>query len=327
MNYVFLTLTVGCLALAAQSDLPQTPHTENSRDDAAEAMPPKSKPSRPWWHPRRLLRIFGTAALVIIVLSTLAVTMEEIFIYHPTTYPRGDWNPDGFEVEECEFEAQDGIRLHGWWHASGESDGSDPVLLWCHGNAGNITNRNENMRMLAERGMSFFIFDYRGYGKSEGKPSEQGLYSDAEAAYRYVTGELGVPAERVVIFGRSLGSGVATHLALHEPCAGLILESAFTSVPAMARKVVPVLPLWRFVDTEFDNLERGPRLSVPLLSIHGDADGLVPFEQGKAVYEAAPEPKDFYTIPGAGHNDTYLVGGDEYFQCLKDFCEDCVEPQ
>jgi hypothetical protein len=92
----------------------------------------------------------------------------------------------------------------------------------------------------------------------------------------------------------------------------------------MARKVVPVLPLWRFMDSEFDNLEMVPSLSVPLLSIHGDADGLVPFRQGKAVYEAAPEPKDFYTIPEAGHNDTYLVGGDEYFQRLKSFCRECA---
>ena len=326
MNYVLLTVALGCLALAAESGPPQDGSTDPRDTDPSEVMPPKSQPSRPWWHPRRLGRTLATAAVVVIVLSLLALTMEDKFIYHPTSYPRGNWEPDGLKVESCEFESGDGTGLHGWWHSPADSDGDNPrpVLFWCHGNAGNITNRTENMRMLADRGMAFFIFDYRGYGKSEGKPSEKGLYLDGEAAYRYLTEELGVPAERVVIFGRSLGSAVALHVALEKPCAGLILESAFTSVPAMARKVVPVLPLWRFMDNEFDNLEKVPNLSVPLLSIHGDADGLVPFRQGKAVYEAAPEPKDFYTIPGAGHNDTYLVGGDEYFQRLKSFCRECA---
>ena len=324
MNYVLLTIIIGILALAAQDQPPQSP-SPTPDEETPEEMPPKSGISHSWLNPPRLFRIFGTAAIVLIVLSLLALTMEDKFIYHPTTYPRGNWQPEGLAVQDCEFEAADGTKLHGWWHPpAGDGENPGPVLLWCHGNAGNITNRSENLRMLVERGMAAFIFDYRGYGKSEGEPSEKGLYMDGEAAYEYLTGELGIAPERVVLFGRSLGSAVALHVALEKPCAGLILESAFSSVPAMARKVVPVLPLWRFMDTEFNNAKKVTDLPAPLLSIHGDADGLVPFEQGKAVYEAAPQPKDFYTIHGADHNDTYLVGGDPYFQRIKEFCHQCV---
>jgi hypothetical protein len=256
--------------------------------------------------------------VVAVVLSGLLVVFEKRFIYHPSRSFADDVTPDT-PVEDCFFQTDDDVRLHGWWHAAENPE--SPVLLWFHGNAGNLTHRSQNMEMLARRGFSFFIIDYRGYGRSGGDPSEQGLYRDGLAAWDYLTEEKAVSPERLVIFGRSLGSAVALHTALNRPCAGLVLESAFTSAPAMARELIPVLPVWLLMRSSFNNLNAITELDVPVLIAHGDQDDLVPFEHGRALFEAASEPKRFLRIEGAGHNDTYLVGGDSYFKTLQEFCE------
>jgi len=274
---------------------------------------------------KRIARAVGLLLLVLAALVLFLVLMEDRFIYYPSRYPAGEWPPAGVQVEDCYFETGDGLRLHGWWHGgSAQQSPTGPVILWFHGNAGNISHRAENMRMLARRGLDFLIIDYRGYGRSEGRPSEQGLYADGEAAYEYLTGQRSVSPERVICFGRSLGAAVALHVALRKPCAGLVLESPFESVKAMARKILPVLPVWMLLRSEFDNLAKIPRLAVPVLVIHGDRDTLVPIQQGRAVFDAAPEPKEFYTIEGANHNDTYVVGGEPYFERLLLFCRRCV---
>jgi fermentation-respiration switch protein FrsA (DUF1100 family) len=165
------------------------------------------------------------------------------------------------------------------------------------------------------------LFDYRGYGRSEGSPDEEGTYRDARAAHRWLVEEKRVPRGRLVLFGESLGSAVALDLALSRPCRALVLESPFASVRAMARAVYPFLPLSALVRTRYENEAKAPRLRVPLLVLHGERDEIVPFAQGRRVFAAAPEPKRFYAIPGAGHNDTYLVGGDAYWDAVRDFLE------
>jgi fermentation-respiration switch protein FrsA (DUF1100 family) len=163
-----------------------------------------------------------------------------------------------------------------------------------------------------------FLLDYRGYGKSEGSPDEAGTYADARAAHGWLVAR-GVSPERLVLFGESLGSGVATQLATEVKARALVLESPFTSVPDMARAVYPFLPLWPLVRTRYDTVSKVGKLRMPLLVLHGERDEVVPFAQGRRVFEAAPGPKRFFAIPGAGHNDTYLVGGDAYWRALADF--------
>ncbi len=272
----------------------------------------------------RAVRVLVTALVTVLLVCALLLLFEHRFIFYPTRKPLVSWQPPGLDVEECTFSTRDGVRLHGWWHSGAATDGAvaGPVLLWCHGNAGNITHRADNAQMLADRGLAFFLFDYRGYGKSEGTPSEYGLYLDGEAAYDYLTQERGVEPHRIVCFGRSLGAAVALHVALRRKTAGLVMEGAFDSVPAMALRMMPMLPVGYFLRTQFDNLAKVGRLEVPLLMIHGRQDKTVPIEHARKVYDAAPEPKQLYVIEGADHNDTYIVGGEPYFETLRRFCSE-----
>jgi fermentation-respiration switch protein FrsA (DUF1100 family) len=238
--------------------------------------------------------------------------IERNLIYFPVRALVADPSRVGLPFRELVFEAQDGVRLHGWL-VPGRVD---TVLLWCHGNAGNISHRLENIRLFAdELGIGVFIFDYRGYGKSEGVPTEAGLVADAHAARATLLRE-GVPSHRVVYFGRSLGAAVAIDLALAHPPAALILESPFLSVAAMANRTLPGAGY--LMRTRWDSLAKIPRVRAPLLVLHGEADEVVPFAHGRDLFQAAPEPKSFYTIRGAHHNDTYLAGR-EYWEAWRNF--------
>ncbi|MGH7772451.1 MAG: alpha/beta hydrolase, partial [Candidatus Binatia bacterium] len=198
---------------------------------------------------------------------------------------------------------------------------------WSHGNAGNISHRLENIKLLHEKvKINIFIFDYRGYGRSEGRASEEGTYKDGEAALKYLRTREDVDPRRIAFFGRSLGAAVAAELATREECLALILETPFASIREMARAAFPFLPIGPLLRTRYDVVEKVKRVKAPLLVLHGDKDEVVPFEQGKKVFEAASPPKEFHAIRGAHHNDTYLVGGDAYFAVLKDFIERAAGP-
>ena len=170
------------------------------------------------------------------------------------------------------------------------------MILWCHGNAGNIINRLENLRELYRIGLSVFIFDYRGYGRSQGRPSEEGLYQDALGAHDYLTRTRMIRPERIVLFGRSLGAAVAGELAAQKPAAGLILESSFPSIGAVAKFHYGGLPVHWLLGADFALIDRLPQLSLPKLIIHGDKDDIIPLELGRQVFEAAKPPKSFYVI-------------------------------
>jgi len=246
--------------------------------------------------------------------------LDQFFVYHPTPWIDRDWaRVSGLPLEEVWFQAEDGPRLFGWYV---EARGAGAVLLWCHGNAGNIIHRLENLVELYRLGLSVFIFDYRGYGRSSGTPSEEGLYADALAAYLYVTERRRVAPQRLVLFGRSLGAAVAGDVASRRPAAGLILESPFPSVEAVARHYYGGLPLHWLLGARFNLTDRLKRVSLPLLVVHGDRDSVIPIELGKQVFAAANEPKSFYSVSGADHNDLYQVGGNAYFQRLRQFVQD-----
>lgn len=247
------------------------------------------------------------------LLTGCGSAVERSLIYYPTRRLEATPGDYGLPFEDVRPTAEDGVRLHGWY-----VPGPRPVtVFWCHGNAGNISHRLENLRLLRERlGVGTLLFDYRGYGASDGTPSEVGTYRDARAFRAWLRARTpGAPL--VVYFGRSLGAAVATQLAAEDPPSALILETPFTSVRAMANGTLPGAGyLFR---TRYDTLRRIAEVRAPLLVLHGDADEVVPFHHGRAVFEAAREPKRFVRIPGARHNDTYLVGGAPYWEAWESF--------
>jgi fermentation-respiration switch protein FrsA (DUF1100 family) len=243
--------------------------------------------------------------------------LDQFFVYHPEPWQERDWaSLSGLPLEEVWFQSGDGAKLFGWYV---EVQEDRPVVLWCHGNAGNIIHRLENLTLLYQLGVSVFLFDYRGYGRSQGKPSEEGLYQDAIGAYDYLTRVRQIRPERIVIFGRSLGAAVAADLASMKPAAGLILESPFPSIASVARHHYGGMPVHWLLGAEFKLIDRLPQLSLPKLVIHGDQDDIIPIEFGRQVFEAAKPPKQWYAIAGADHNNTYQVGGRVYFRQFADF--------
>jgi fermentation-respiration switch protein FrsA (DUF1100 family) len=272
-----------------------------------------------------VLQTVGGILALLLFYAVFLVACEDRIIYHPYKYPEGIWNPSSFnvKVEDVFFQAKDGTKLHGWYIPSANAQAT---LLWFHGNAGNLTHRLENIQQLQPLNLNIFIFDYRGYGKSEGKPSEAGLYQDSQAAYDFLIQEKNVvPRESLFLFGRSLGGICAVEVASHNEAAGLILESVFTSAKDMAGKVFPVLPIGWALRSKFSAIEKVPDLKLPKLFLHGTKDEIVPYKLGRKLYSAAAEPKEFYDIEGAGHNDTYGVGGREYFSALNRFITDTMK--
>lgn len=257
-------------------------------------------------------------------------------------YPEPDWIATpaqfGLDAEDVYLAPEEGVQIHAWFfplRAGGTSSGRAwPVatMLFCHGNAGNVSHRLDNVARLLDVGFQVLLFDYRGYGHSTGQPSEAGLYRDAHAAWNYLVARPETGSAPRVIFGRSLGGAVAVELAAEQSrrpdtiaCAdGLILESTFTSFQTLARLVLPVrLPR---LPVKYDSLSKISRIAMPVLVVHGEYDELIPFDDGRALFEAAPQPKWWYPIRGAGHNDTYLLGGEAYFQRLAAFAQDLPLP-
>jgi fermentation-respiration switch protein FrsA (DUF1100 family) len=212
----------------------------------------------------------------------------------------------GLAYRDLRFETDDGERLHGWWiDARTEPLGH---LLLCHGNAGNIGDRVLHAELLTAAGFDALLFDYRGYGHSSGRPSEEGTYRDARAALSCLLEQPGVDRARVFYLGESLGGAVAVELALERPPTGLVLLSAFTGVRELGRLHYPFVPS-ALVPDAYPALRRIRELHTPLLVLHGDRDEIVPLSQGTALLEAAPGPKRIHVFPGLGHNDLVSLAG------------------
>jgi fermentation-respiration switch protein FrsA (DUF1100 family) len=268
----------------------------------------------------RVLLILAGAFLVIGILVRQMSFIDRQMIYFPDQELVSTPADVGLVYEDVDFTATDRTKLHGWY-VPGDSR---TTLLWFHGNAGNISHRVDNILMLNRTlGVNIMIIDYRGYGRSQGSPSENGLYMDAEAAFEFLVSQKGVDSEtELVLFGRSLGAAVAAELAVRHEVRGVILESGFTSVKDMAQRIYPFLPmglLINAVEARYDTISKIGNVNAPVMVLHGDRDEIVPFELGEELFEAASEPKTFYRIRGAGHNDTYHVGGESYFEALREF--------
>jgi fermentation-respiration switch protein FrsA (DUF1100 family) len=247
----------------------------------------------------------------------LGINLIDRFIFFPEAELLATPAHVSLAYEEVWFAAPDGVRLHGWYVPGRRAE----TLLWLHGNAGNISHRLANLRLLHDHvGVSIFLFDYRQYGRSEGTASEEGLYADARGALAYLRGRDDVVDDRIVYFGRSLGSAIAIDLATSARPWALIVETPFTSLREMAGRMLPG-PLSLMVPARFDNLSKIETIKCPVLFIHGDLDDIVPYTQGRRLFEAASPPKAFFTVRGAGHNDTYIVGGSTYFARIRDFID------
>jgi fermentation-respiration switch protein FrsA (DUF1100 family) len=228
----------------------------------------------------------------------------------------------GLAFRDLTLETEDGERLHGWWIPT-PATSAGHVLL-CHGNAGNVADRILHAALLSAVGFDVLLFDYRGYGLSSGAPDEQGTYRDARAARKCVLRQHGVDGERLFYLGESLGGAVALELALAFPPAGLILQSAWTSVRVLARLHYPLVPPG-LVPNAYPSLELIPELRAPLLVLHGEGDTIVPLPHGEALFDAAPEPKRIHVFPDVGHNDLVSTAGSGYAELIADWARGLAE--
>ena len=254
----------------------------------------------------------------------MALVLKSIarsFIYYPDSGLTGTPADIGLNFEDVWLRTADGVRVHAWF-VPGDSG---VTWLWLHGNAGNLSARLDNLRNVHFRlGVSVLLVSYRGYGLSEGVPSEDGTYEDARAGFRYLLERPDVQREQIVFFGRSLGAAVAAKLAAERPPAAVILEAPFPSLARLAPRHVPWLRLplaRRLLPFQYDTAAHLQAVTAPVLVIHGGSDEIVPVEFGREVFEAAHEPKEWYEVEGAGHNDVEPVGGDAYYQRLEGFLE------
>jgi uncharacterized protein len=277
--------------------------------------PPTPKTVRKRWYnlPWRVLR---SALTIYLLLLVCMMFLEESLIFFPSRYPEGDWQPNNLKVEDAWFEAADGTRLHGWY-----APVEKPLcaILFCHGNGGNITYSADQIRMLTRHvGASVLEFDYRGYGRSEGKPSEQGILADARAARAWLAQKEGIAETDIVLLGESLGGGVAVDLAASDGARALVLESTFSSLPDVAAHHYPWLPVRLLMRSKLDSASKIASYRGPLLQCHSIADTIVPYRFGLKLFEAANEPKELITWPGGGHNE-YLPPA--YYAKLKRFLQ------
>jgi len=249
------------------------------------------------------------------VIAGLLYLYQDQLVYFPERALTATPAQAGLAYEPVRFTSADGVALSGWFIPAPKARAT---LLFCHGNAGNISHRLESIRQFHQLGLNVFIFDYRGYGESEGVPTEAGTYRDAEAARRYLVETRGLAPEHIVYFGRSLGAAIAAWLATQHPPRALIVESAFTSVPDFGAEIYPWLPVRLLARLRYPTQEYLRSVQAPVLVVHSRDDEIVPFRHAEKLYESANSSKELLEIRG-GHNDGFLVSGAQYTRSLDDF--------
>ncbi len=228
----------------------------------------------------------------------------------------------GLDYEDVWLTTSNNERLHGWYLPVENARG---VVLFFHGNAGNISHRLDSIRIFLNLGLDTLIIDYRGYGQSSGKTTELGTYRDAQAAWNYLVNDRGTAADRIIIFGRSLGGAIAAWLGSRTHPAGLIIESSFTSGEEMGRRLYPFLPVRLITRLKYPVADYVVEIDSPLLVVHSRDDEIIPFEMGRAVFKAASEPKEFLEIRG-DHNNGFWISGKDYFAGLDRFVRFALSP-
>ena len=270
-----------------------------------------------------VIRILIIVVGVCVVFIALFYIFQSHYIYYPERDLQADPGTIGLQFDSVCFETANGVNLSGWFIPS---DGARGVILFCHGNAGNISHRLESIQIFHRLGLDVFIFDYRGYGQSEGKPTEQGTYEDAKAAWRYLVEERQLAPADIIVFGRSLGGAVASWLAQSHTPGVLILESTFTSLRDVAATLYRYLPVRLLLRFQYNTAEYLDRVNCPVLIVHSRDDEIMPFSHGWQLFEVAREPKEFLEITGT-HNEGFMTSGKHYEEGLNAFISEYVEPR
>lgn len=269
---------------------------------------------------RKMTVTIASLLLVLLALNAMMYIQQPAMIFYPSKKLQANPQQWGLQYQDIRLTTSDHKQLHGWFIPY---PGAHRVVLFFHGNAGNISHRRDSIAIFHHLGLNVFIIDYRGYGQSEGKPGEAGLYRDADAAWNYLIQDRGFEKDNIILFGRSLGGAIATRLASEVHPAALILESTFTSARDMARSVFPVLSrlvLFRF---RFNTGSRIRHIACPLLVLHSPDDEIIPFHLGEKIYQTAKPPKSFVSMKG-DHNNGFLISQPDYEQAIKKFIESNV---
>ncbi|MGD8570268.1 MAG: alpha/beta hydrolase [Gammaproteobacteria bacterium] len=262
-----------------------------------------------------MIGVIATVVLIAGVFSGFMYINQPDMVFFPLRELRSAPSAWGMQYEDVTIKTADNIDLHGWYIPGNKGA---KTLLFFHGNAGNISHRGESVSVFHDMGLNVLIFDYRGYGQSKGAPSEQGLYRDARAAWRYLTQIRGIADHQIILFGRSLGAAVAIKLATEVQAGALIAESTFSSAADMAHHMFPVLSHLIYVRFNFSNIDNISQVRCPVLYAHSPDDDIIPFDLGRKVYEAANEPKFFFKLTG-DHNSGFLQSQPEYGRQIHKF--------
>jgi len=257
--------------------------------------------------------VVSIAIAVIFLLSYLRY-FEHRSLYFPDREIELVPSSAGLSYEDVYLDTDDGVKLNAWFIPA---EGSKYTLLFLHGNAGNISHRMEKILILNSLGLDIFIFDYRGYGRSKGRPSEKGLYIDAQAAYDHLISRKNISPERIIIYGESLGGAVAIDLALQRKVKAIITESTFSSIEDIAKTIYPILPGF-LIAPKFDSLKKIKDIKIPKLIMHSKDDSIIPFGQSLKLYNDAPEPKKHFELKGE-HNTCHLESRELYISGIREF--------
>ena len=257
---------------------------------------------------RTVLNVLLILAVTYALIVGLMYSFQERLLFLPSSTLRATPADRGLDYEDVTIPTDDDEQLHAWWIPAADARGT---FIISHGNAGNISGRVDVARLLHDLGLNVLLYDYRGYGQSTGQASEDGLYRDIEAVWRYATDTRGLAPERLVLFGRSLGGAPSTYLATRETPAALVLDSAFTSVPDVAAHHYPFLPVRQLASLSFDNEARLPDVTAPVIILHSPDDEVIPYSHGERLYEVAHEPKAFLELEG-GHNEAFFWSEHSY---------------
>ncbi|MCF7805034.1 MAG: alpha/beta fold hydrolase [Candidatus Marinimicrobia bacterium] len=264
---------------------------------------------------KRMTTFIATLVIIYLAFAGFLYLFQEQFVFHPSSAIHSTPADVGLPYEEVTVTTQDGIDIAGWFIPHPDARA---VILYFHGNANNLADRVEYLKLLHSLRVSIFGIDYRGYGKSDGKPDARGTYKDAEAAWEYLVNDQNIAPENIVIYGRSLGGAIATWLARQKNPGALILGSSFTSAGDMARKMFPFMPVKLLVRVPYNTLEHLKYVDSPVLVSHSIDDTTVPFEHGKRLFEAANPPKEFLELRGP-HNNVVFTSRQQYLEGLDSF--------
>lgn len=264
-----------------------------------------------------LLTLLGIAVAVWASFAVILYLAQDRLIFQPTRALASDPSTIGLEYEDVSLQTPDGQRLHAWFIPAEDADG---VMLFLHGNAGNISHRLASLEIFNRLGLSTLIIDYRGYGDSQGEPSEQGTYNDAETAWNYLTLERDIDASKIIIFGRSLGGAVGAWLGARVEPAGVILESVFVSLESLAKQYYPYMPIDLLLRSRYPTREYIAAINAPILLIHSREDELIPFHHAQQLQQAGHKNVELRAIQG-GHDDGFVLSGQEHIEIIRQFKE------